>query len=355
MQRAFILALALAIGIIAVRPCHAEQPVSEAERYLAKYAEMVKTLQEVKFDFTGSSTRSTATEGLAGAWKNKGTIHVSESLKSFHSVTNATLAMAGEPPTDLGISELLVTPAEIRDVSISNDGRALPNDNGFTVNLNTKPRGDEWAEQVANSEFGILFGLAPIGDQGAMSLLTASRTANLESVQDSKGLRGLKAKGKDATIQVLFDPSDNDRLAQVLVSRSADGLGVDDVTRATLTIEDIQFVNSKPSMMTVHIKIELCGGELAAADRPANVVERPTKIEPQTWDYSYEISGMQYVAADRTPVFIPVQTIPDGTTDVTVDGNRPYVWQSGKPVKVPNDFERTLQSKLPSIPGLPTR
>jgi hypothetical protein len=155
---------AMLVTALAVERLRAEEKAAAADetvRYVESYEQFVKLLQEAKFDYASTQTRSTPRLGVAGRWEQKGTLRVSAARRAFHlSSTAARMHPANE---DLGGTEVLATPKRYFEISIPSkrDPEAAKNQYGVTTLLQLQ--GDEWKEQVDRNELGVLIGYKQLG------------------------------------------------------------------------------------------------------------------------------------------------------------------------------------------------
>ena len=181
-------------------------PANDGNVYLERYAKQLTLLQQSRFSFSGSLTRSTPKLGWVATWENSGTVRVSARCKSFHCTSAATLTKAKEAKTPdyLGIRERLVTPAVFLDVSILEERAPSMPRKRFSVDVKGKSSDDEWANEMGRNEFGILLGYV-LCDEDRKSLLAVSRGAPSElltdKASDSMSLSGFLVKHEDMEVR----------------------------------------------------------------------------------------------------------------------------------------------------------
>jgi hypothetical protein len=332
----------LALTALAGTPLFAQQQSAaqdETKPYLDKYAQLLTLLQEAKFDYVGYQTRSTPSEGLVARWEQRGTIRMSAASNAFHLTYAASRV---HPDLEyLGTYEELVANNRYLDISILNYSditkgghvTAFPK-RKFWVDTPQQVRNDEWVRRAADHELGILFGYAKLGCD-EKSLLDLSQLAVRDRLPDqvvnSKTLGGYSAKTDAVEIRALFDPSKGNLLTELQISRGAEAdkqIADFAVTRTSMSIVDVAFVDAKPSSIKVNITIESAGGTVEQPGRPKRV------IEPQKWDYVFKLSNFEYEPMGDW--FALDYDIPNGTP-VEMKGvpHLPLYWKDGKLVPFP--------------------
>jgi hypothetical protein len=335
---------------IATTPLFAQQspPTKRTQVYVDKYSEQLSPLKEVRFAYSGYFTRSTPSKGAVGKWESTGEFRVSDANESFH-CTSATqlVGVTGKPdfvPQDLGVEESLVTPNTCLRVRIGPKNPALPTMVNAWVETTNRRKGDEWSNELSHHPLGVLLGYVPCNCK-CKSLQDLARSASCQFLEnqlfDSKRLTGFSAESGELVFRVLFDPLDRYSLKQIEVSRPAAKAETDDVgepIRVTLTILEVRYAYSLPSFVRLKISREQKGGVISSSNLPRGVRladnSKSRTIEPQTWDYYYEIDIYQERLQDDC--FTLEHAIPDGAT-VVVDGDlhNVYEWQNGKVSALP--------------------
>ena len=356
----FLLVQLFLCSAVATTPLFAQQsaPPDEKQFYVNKYAEQLALLQEARFTFSGYFTRSTPSKGMIARWESSGTVRVSAARKSLHCTAAATLAeFPDEPefaPQDLEVEELLVTPDTFLSISVAKGLDSLDTSTSaerFHVDTKKQIREDEWCHALVHRELGIFLGYAPMDCEGK-SLLAISRLAPCDllrnQILDAKSLSGFLAKPDELEIRALFDPLNHHLLTQMQVSRSIEKPQVDDVTRATMTVLDMHHKDSAPSFIKLKITLERAGGVIPRPDIPGiNMVEKSEfiEIEPQTWEYHYDISSIVYHEDAHDGWFTLDHAIPNGSS-VSLDGdhNTLYKWRDGKARPIPAKFKNSIDS-----------
>lgn len=318
----------------------------QAQIYLEKYAEQLAPWKEVRFTYSGYTTRSTPSEGLVAKWESSGDFRLSAARKSFHFTSPSKLAeLTDKPdmtPQDLGIEECLVTPDTCLRLGIVKDKRG----ESVSVEIKQRRQDDEWSDELSRHPLAMLVGYVPCQCE-SRSLLNIARSASCQNLAeqdlDSTRLSGFLAQCDDLQIRALFDPVGPHALKRIEASRPAArarGDGVDGVNKEILTILEVRYAGGLPSDITLKVSRRLNGGVINRSDCPpglsvAGVPETMT-IEPQTYDYYFKINNIVYREEPGSRWFALDHAIPDGSS-VIVDGDyrKVYEWRDGKVGETP--------------------
>jgi len=343
---AFVMVAAFAAGQVTA----ADQagPADETDRYIEKYAQFVGLLQESKFDYAGTKTRSTPTKALAGQWQLAGTLRVSAARRSFHLTSTCELQFPKRE--EIGGNEDLATPKRYLEVFIPN-ARHLARP-GWHYGVTTLPqvRGDEWIKRVEEHELGALLGYKQLGGE-EKSLLEICRSGPREFLSDvvvnGKHLKGFVAKSDALEVRALFDPANDDQFTKLRVSRRSDKSPpmATEPESAAISIQELKFTGGKPSSMKVKSTMTYAGGSYEGPlTRNQLTPSKPVKreFEHQTWEQNYELNHFEYEPQDAwfaletaIPNGTPVQVegLPGspffvGQSDVIIDGTKVTVTSS---------------------------
>lgn len=247
----------------------------QAQFYLESYAKQLAPFTEVRFAYSGYTTRSTPSEGLVAKWESSGDFRVSVARKSFHCTSSAKLAKLTKepdlPPQDLEVEECLVTPDTCLELG------------GFLAK---------------SDELQIRALFDPVGHQ-ALKRIEASRPA---AKAPADGVDGVNKA--TLTILEVWYAGALPRAIRLKVSLRLNG-GV--VKRS-----------------------ELPPG-VALAGNPESIT-----IEPQTYHYDFKIDNIVYQEEPGNSWFTLDHAIPDGSS-VIVDGDyrNVYEWRDGKVGETP--------------------
>lgn len=337
-QPAVTLVSGLLLSIMAIFPgsSNAQEvsPQRNVEYYLKEYAKFVGQLHEVRLKYVGYSTRSTDSKGIVGRWENSGTSSLSASQSAFHRTDHPFFAMSGKPRDDLGVSEQLATPNEYLDLGVfpSSDVK-----DKLAVDAKIKGLANEWIKELGRHELGVLFGFAPFGCDDC-SLLQLAQQNDTQLVEDyavgSKKLSGFLIKNHVLESRVLFDPSNQYRLAGVWVTRLDSSAKLGDFTGVSCELLNTEYSDSKPLFLKVHITRHQAGGRV---DKP--IVK---EIEAGTWDYYYDLTDFEF--NPKQDWFALKQRIPNATR-VRVEGSiLPFEWRNGKVSAIPTLTRDQIES-----------
>lgn len=295
--------------------------LDQTQRYLEKYSQLLAQLQEARFKYVGTRTRSTPKEGVAGRWEDSGTMSVSAAQRSYHLTSVANRIHPGHE--DLGGTEDLATPKRYLEISIPTEDRVASGPGGYGVSTLPQVRGDEWTKLADDHPLGVLLGFARLGGE-EQSLLAICELAAREwlpdEVVDSKHLVGFVAKSEALEVRALFDPANQDNLAELRISRRSDksAPAAGDMTSVSLSVLNMESTGGKPSSIKVKIVWQLAGG-LLDLTQSGKAVAKPShaQSEPQTWEFNYQVDQFNY--APEADWFTLENAIPNGTP-VTVEG-----------------------------------